>query len=427
MDKLNDINLEKRASIYCKAIYVVVHAGYKKDILYNIEGIEFTYKELEEICHHSIRAYGNKRDINYYNKIYKDKSIIVDMNLERDIYYERLKFLNNNVVNKKIDSETFCNYSRIFKFNLKDIDRLYYEYIVDYLKYTKIEFDWINKKNYCDRYNMSFNMLLEALLYFDDEKDIIDIIDYSGYDINYSFYKRIIPHIKKYHNDDNKEYKDFIESELKNKLDIYMKKKGKFNIMKSNKFKCSDDIIWDFINSECNKRNEFCKEYNVNVVYFDSCVEYIKTNDKRLYEMYLIKINSKKESSYIYRMLCKWIINGFDDRKIDLLDLFTIPGFSFRRLDNIAAFHLDRKEYNIILSFINKCNEDLNDLVLDKKNIKMNNNKIVDYLAEYNIVPYLYNVCVNRLNNGIKLDDLVINMFNYIGKKNDLVIKERVL
>lgn len=189
-----------------------------------------------------------------------------------------------------------------------------------------------------------------------------------------------------------------------------------------------EEVILGYVNSGCKTIREYCNNYNVNSNYFSNSLRSVKKNNKRLYSMYMIKsnhidIDNKKGDFYLYKMLCWLILNGLDDRKIDLLDLGTIPKFSFWRLDDVAAFCLNRRDYNTVCEFIKQCNYDLKDLV--KNNNKMDNDVINDYLSTYNIVTYLYSVCVSRINNNIDLDDLVINIINYVNKRDDVKIKKR--
>lgn len=417
--RLEGLDIERRASIYSKCIFIAVNKGYKKNVVYRLDGVDFRYDDIVSVCHYVIDSYGNENEKKKYDILYGNKDIELNKEYKNKIYYERLKSIyeikkeynaNNMMLKKK---------AKLFKFNISDLNKLCYEYIVDYLKYSKMEYDWF-LYSYCQkksnvRVKMSFAMLLELLCKFDDEKDIVYIIDYSGYKIINESYSKVDSYIKNYCQDKTDEEKEIIKNDLYSKINLYKKVKG---ISKVNNNMDKEKFIEDFIDSDFDYITEYCKSLGVNYSLFTVCLNYVRKNNKRLYNLYLVKVsksyfkNNENSDMYIYKMIIYWVLHGYNDRKIDLLDLISISGFSFKKLDKLAIFSLNREEYCIIDNFIKKNNMKLNKLLL--KGISKAD--IIKCLNDNSIKSYLADIVMERLNNGIGLDDLIVNDINYVNK-----------
>ena len=434
MHMLEKIDLERRVSIYSKCIFIAVNNNYKKDVMYNLEGIKFSYNDIVNICHYVIDSYGNDKEKRKYRDLYKDMDIVIDKDYANKLYYERLGYIYE--IKKKYGSnnKNIKEMAKLFKFNVVDINRLCYEYIVDYLKFDKLEYEWfmylIGKKNNKVKVKMSFSMLLELLCKFDNKEDIVDIIDYSGYNIRIDSFSKINSYIKLKCSDKSELEKMVINEELTNKLKLYMKVKG-YNDEVIDK----EQVVRNFIESDYYYVSDFCKSIGMNNSTFESRVNYVMKNNRKLYDMYLIKVskgysNNMNDDGYIYRMICYWIVNGYNDRQIDLLDLFSIPGFNYRKLEIVAVYCLNRNDYVKVCSFIKKSKIDLDKLFIEKDNFVIDD-KNIDYiktiLSKYNIDESLASIGVRRLFCGVKLDDLVINDINCINMKNNGKIKEKSL
>ena len=428
MHMLESVDLERRLSIYSKCIFIAVNKGYSKDVMYNLEGIEFSYYDIVNICHYVIDVYGNESEKKKYKDLYENMDIIIDRDYVKKLYYDRLGYIYEIKKNYGNDKNILKKKAKIFKFNVSDINKLCYEYIVDYLKFDKLEYEWfmylIGKKNCNVKVNMSFSMLLELLCKFDSEEDIIDLINYSGYNICNSSYSKIDSYIDSYCSDKSELEKEEISKSLKEKFALYIKYNNK------NKVINKEESIRDFIDSNYYSVTDYCRDNDLKVNTFCTRAKSISKTNRKLYDRYLIKINkgyNSESDSYIYRMLCYWIVSGFNNREIDLLDLFSIKGFSFNKLENVAINCLNRKEFLIVSEYIQKCNNQLKELLVKRDNSYVNE-KTISYIKDkfykYDIDFSLLNVAIDRLNKGIELDDLVINMINEVVNNK---CKEKVL
>ena len=429
IDKIEKLDIEKRASIYVKCNYIAVNSRYKKDKIYTLEGVRLSYYDIVEICHYAINSYGTDEDKRKYERIY-DNNIKLDENIVKKIYYDRLKLIYNIKKTYSGNHKMMMYYRDLLRFNLKDINKLCHEYIVDYLKYDELEYRWFmtlcDKKNHYT--NMSFSMLMQLLLKFNDTDDIIYIIEYSGIKFFKSSFSRIETFVKNNFVDNQ----ESVLEELKYKVGLYLsykemliEKKNKKDVEKVQEID-KEKIINEYIDSNCNSLYEFCKSANYDQRAINKYLSFIKGSNRKLYDRYLIKFykNNDKNGRYVYNILCHWIINGYNGRSIDLLDMFSIPGFSFNKLDSIAIYSLDRNDYSLVRDFINNSKFKLNSLLLKNNNkiSKENIDYIQRYLDLYNIDNGMFGAVVERIKSGVELDDLVINTINSVDNKN----KERV-
>lgn len=429
--KISDLDIETRASIYSKCIYIVVNNDWKKDIVYNLEGIEFNFNDALNICHYVIRSYGNNREKKKYNSLYGDKDIKINKEYEKKLYYERLKKIFDIRFNSNCSHEMLKHYAKLFKLKIADFSKLSYEYYVDYLKYSPMEFNWlINKSSNCVT-KMSFSMLLEMLRKFDNQDDIVYIIDYSGYDIFESDFSKIYSYVKRYCSDLSDYEQESIINDLKRKLRLYLSLKNKAS---KKAVIDKDKYIRDYVESDYSSVSDYCSSIGIKGSRFDEYLRYVKKNNRMLYNLYLVKLNKDyykvcdDKDIYIYKLICYWIINGYNGRKIDMLDLFSIPGFSFKKLEAFTNKAVFRKERDIIINFISTNSYRLSCMLLEPNNIKIDiktREKINDYLISHGMDFSLFYVVLDRLDNGISLDSLLVDMFNYFNKEKNGRVKEK--
>ena len=301
---------------------------------------------------------------------------------------------------------------------------------------------------------MSYNMLFDLLLSFNDKKDIVYIIDYSNVDIHNYRETKITSYVDLYHGDKSLSEKKEIYYDIKKKFDLYMEVREKRKnldkyISNMNTLNKAREFLRDYVNASKSYKHmsDYCRDIGVKSCLLGDNLAIIKNSnfnsDKKLYDLCLKKINNDKlvgttDINYIANIISEYILHGIHTkngvRDFDLIDYYSLTNYSIKEVVSACESMLKKEDYVKVRKFFNVCERLKKTLMNSKKAVDLDiefdckkdddgfpiagtgrklseeeRNEILELFNEYDIPLYLFKIAVDRIKNGINVNDLVIN------------------
>ena len=464
LEKIEKLSLEEKVKIYRKCIDVILSKDYIVGSNCLIDGLEFSFNDLINVCYYVVPIYGNVGEQrNFFNR-YGLSLTVIDDEIQDKIYVDRLKYIYNFRENNFSKKEELKKFAKDMKIRMIDIKRLACVYATSILKINKKEYDWHILKKSRDNINakMSYSMLFDLLLNIDDEDDVIYLIDYSNVNVLVNKNEKINSYIKDQCDDLSVEEKRQIYILLNKKIDMY--KVIKENIRNKNKESIKEELltkarnlILDYINNKYSyvSISEYCKDNNVDYSEFSNRLKQLSESKNKddvvLYNLFKEKFDKDRKNGStnnynIAKTISDYIINGIVTengvREFDLLDYYSLSNVNLRNILAESKQFLS-KENIVKFSKIVSSNERLKKSILTSKN-SLNSNiefdckkdkdgfpipgtgrritddeklLIVNTFEKYNIPMHLYNVAIDRIKNGVEVDDLLVDRIDTVKKK----------
>lgn len=463
LSRIESLELGKRVKIYRKCIETFLSSKYVRSETRTIEGIIFSYEDLLNVCYYVVPIYGTKREIDKFYSMYDVSHLSLDEEMINSISVDRLRYVYDYMEQNYNNRDNIKVLAKKLKVRITDIPNMAREYAIDYLKYNYMDYNWhiLCKKRNNIKAKMSYWMLFDLLLLFNDEKDIISIVDYSSVDIGNYNLKKINSYINANHNDKSLEEQSLIFDEIRKKFDLYLKskrlKENQFIIEKQDEELCkAREFLEQYVNTSKNYKYmvEYCRAICVSENSLGSMLDVLKNSnleyDRILYGLCMKKIEEDRQIgssdvNYTARIISYFVLNGVitDDgvRDFDLIDFYSLTDLSIKEIGMSCQKILQRDDYIKVKKFLN-VSDNLNRTLMNSKKAvdfdiefdckkdsdgfpivgtgrrltEEERGRILDLFSEYNIPLYLFKIAIDRLKKGVKIEDLVVN-YNYDVKK----------
>ena len=338
------------------------------------------------------------------------------------------------------------------------------------MRISKKEYDWHIFKRSRDNISakMTFSMLFDLLLNFDDKDEIIYLIDYSNVEILSSPREKINSYIKQNYFELSEKEKRQIYDTLISKIEIYKEsRKEKENLylksVKEESLKSARDIMFEFVGNKISYGSirEYCDDNDISYSYFINKLNILEKSENEddvvLYKLCREKIEAdrKKGSTYNYslaRIIADYIINGIPTdnglREFDLIDYYSLTDVNLRNVLTESKQFLSKSEVRKFGAIVSN-NERLKKSILTSKNgfnfdIEFDCQKdkdgfpipgtgrrvtdeekenIISLFEKYNIPVYLFRIAIERIKKGVPVDDVLADKISIERKGKKLVKK----
>lgn len=151
-------------------------------------------------------------------------------------------------------------------------------------------------------------------------------------------------------------------SQRKSKLEDGRRKKKKVESVISEEE--ADLIVIDTINGQFSGKQKYCTKNNIEIEYYDRCVEIVRKNNPVLFKKYVTMIqreNERKSNEYVAKIneMMFYMENGIpvddgDNRSFDLLDYFLFTTMDYNKMIRLLDIVMKDKDSRPMRTFITK-------------------------------------------------------------------------
>lgn len=466
IEEIENFELETKAKIYRKCITLALSDDFDMNIKYMVEDIVLSAEEVLDICNYVIDSYGSPREIVKFNSTFGSNNIKKSEFFVDIIEFDRLKYIYEFRQEHGYDKEKCKEFAKFMGISVVDIGKLATRYAVSYLCISKEEYILLYRKNNPNgriKANLTYNILFDLLLRFDEIDDIVALIEYSKLDVS-SLSLKVDLYIRSYCQDKTQEEKRFIKLVLNKKINMYKEyvtrtSTGKsFNeLRQENSIKRSIEMVEDYINCEITFQNvtDYCRYYDIELDLFSHSVAILKKYVPNLYIKYKEKSSSNKISGddlakEVAQIVSHYILYGVPTengiRKFDLIDYFAMTNL---KLDVVIkeCIKIHGNSNNIFSKFLGVYRKYANDLSPSSRALTFSDEicckkdedgfpikgtgrvitnseirTIKKVFEQYNIPFSLYKIAIDRIKNGVDLEEVVECAF--ISNKPKKLIKK---
>ena len=463
-EEIEKLKLEEKISIYRKLVEISVKKEFPNNDLYIIGNLRLNSNDIIEITRYAILIYGNYKEIQKYYKKFGLTTISKDVNQLDKMKNDKAKYIYYFNKQYGSDKKECQKLAKNLGITLIDIKLISKDYAVSYLKTPKQEYDWENyvrgmKNNNEIKARMSYITLFDLLLKFEDKKDIIDIIEYSNVEMN-KIRRELEMHLDTYMRTKNLT-DETTKQELQEKLSIYyneekrrkqVEQKEKEAKQKTTKIGKAIITVTKCINSDypAISNIDFANHLQITKESLNRYISIVQRTNPELYKEYKAKIeaNAKakiEEKQEIGKIVAHYLKYGVETeqglRKFDLIDYYALTEYNIKEICSVSSNVIPREEYiemaklrvtnttlknhQIVTSrlFVGDievgCQKDSQGLPIKgtgRKITQQDFDEIKKVYKKYNIPKELYKVALERIKNGIDLEDIALTR-NDIEKK----------
>lgn len=454
LEKVERLPLVKKVKIYRKIIEICLSKNFKVENKYLIYGLVFTYDDMLETSKYAILVYGNHVENERYVKRYGMDYIRKDSDLLEKMQVDRLKYIYEFEKNNKNNEIGYKAMHKLIGIAPNIIKTLAKDYAIKYLGYTNQEYLW-ERRTIAEtkiKARMSYDMLFDLLLRFDSPEDIMYIIEYSKVDmqrIKFNLDKFVMYYIK------SKEGQvsdlELLKKQLYNKLKIYFdykeeikrqQKEEQRQLEEQEKINLASELVRKYIDSDIlfDNKNQYKSYLNVTQNTFERYLMIIKKENPSLYQEYLNKKRynenaRKNDIMEVAKLVAHYVLYGVEYegrlRNFDIIDAYAISRYSLDEICKACETFLPKEDYikvtrlranaqRLIISHVTTkiiyygeieigCKKDKEGFPIEGTGSKLTEEdmkRIRDVFERYNIPKQLFKVAIDRLKNGIDVEDI---------------------
>ena len=142
IERIQGFNLEKRIRIYRKCVEIILSKAYKRGNPVIIEGLEFSFNDLLDVCYYIVPVYGSNAEQVMFFNMYGTSNYVLDDDMIDNVFLDRILYIYNYREKNCKNANKMKKLARMLNIRITDIVPLAREYAVNYLNYDIKDYDW---------------------------------------------------------------------------------------------------------------------------------------------------------------------------------------------------------------------------------------------------------------------------------------------